>query len=137
MTATKLCILAAALPLAAAACGSEGGAAPDSPSSTVSAYFRAVERADGRTACSGLTSEAQRHIAELQGSSCADAVSAEARRLPGALSGYEIVGQDLDGERAIVRLIGQGMEDEVVLRRVGADWRIESAPGLGLPAPGS
>lgn len=98
----------------------------------VSDYFRAVERADGREICSHLAPRAQRDIATLQGTPCAQAMAAEARRLPEALSGYRVLGESASGEIATVTVPGLGSREEISLRRFDDSWRITDAPGLGL-----
>lgn len=60
-----------------------------------------------------------------------------ARNLPGSLNAYEIVGEDVRGTTATVRLTGQGVQEEAALERLGSEWRIADAPGLGLSAPDS
>ena len=125
-----LVFAAAALGLSACA-SSDSRAEPSTPSATVSAYFRAVDRADGAELCSFLAPAAQREITQLQGSPCPQAMAQEAKRLPESLNGYKIVGETVTGNTATVRVTGLG-DEKVKLRRDGGGWRIVDAPGLGL-----
>lgn len=130
-----IAMAAAAMSLGLAACGAQtdgGAGGPGSPSATVSKYFAAVNRADGREICSYIAPQAQRDIAGLQGKMCAQAMTDEARQLPESLNAYEIVGESVAGDRATVRVRGLGSEEQILLRRLGESWRIFDAPGLGL-----
>lgn len=59
-------------------------------------------------------------------------MTAEARRLPEALSDYEVLGESASGEIATVTVRGLGSREEISLRRFGEGRRIIDAPGLGL-----
>lgn len=126
-----LALVAAVLALAACG-GADGEREPGSPSATVSDYFDAVDHADGREICSHLAPRARREIASLQNRPCPEAMGREARRLPESLNAYEILGEEVDGRTATVRVSGLGSEEEITLRRLDEAWRITDAPGLGL-----
>lgn len=126
--------------LALVGCGAENpsaaqpatNAAENQVREIVRTYFRDAHAGDARGMCASFTDELARYVARLQQTSCHKALRAELRYLPDSLSGYEIQAARIDGDTAVVSLDGAGGKDVITLRRAGAGWEIETAPGLGV-----
>jgi hypothetical protein len=132
-------LLLAALPLALAGCGGSGkGASHESDSaqvvSTTHRYLVALAEADGTTACSLLTPEAQQQLirtARAEFQTCEGEV-AVIEKLLGAKQSAElhtvpVTVASLSGNKAQAAVTVGGQKSVYPLTKTGSGWRLAAA----------
>jgi hypothetical protein len=114
------------LAVAAAGCGVGKATDGEKISKTASTYLRALADGDTATACAQLTSRAR-------GEECDEAMKERVSRLDSKAledAAHGSMDIDVDGNTATAGL-SEPQGGRFVLKRVGADWRIDSGYTVG------